>query len=761
MLKKIIALFVFCIAAYLSIDTLRPKNNFIENPSNSEFSNTKAFKHVLNFGNTPHAVGLKDHNGSAEYIVTELKKLGLDVQTQQGNSFSEWGAFANVKNIYARIKGTNNTKALVLMSHYDSHGHSSKGASDAASGVATVLEGIRAFIEKGTSHKNDIIILLTDGEELGLNGANLFVDENPLTKDIGLILNFEARGSGGPSFTLLETNNGNKALINEFIKAKPTHPVANSLAYSIYKKLPNDTDLTVFRKKKNIQGFNFAFIDDHYDYHTALDIPERLDNRTLSHQASYLMPLLNHFSNIDLTKLESTENSIYFNSPLGMHSYSYTWILPLLIFAIILFIIILFYGRIYNKLKLKEVGKGYFAFISSLLITGIIGYFGWKILLKLYPNYNEILQGFTYNGHLYILFFVLLSISICFYIYKKVYTIQNTKELLIAPITIWLIINIGISQELKGASFFIIPVFFTLALFFFNIKKEKPSVLASCILCLPSIFILAPFIQQLPIALGLKNIVASCVLTVLLFGLLLPVIGSIRRKKSIAHFFLISSVIVFCIAHGKSDFSVDQPKPNSLIYFQDLDNKKQFWLSYDGNLDSWNKAFFKDTISPQKTIALSSKYNTKFKNISIAENKNIPVTTTNKYIDTIIGKERKIKVHIAPNRNLNSIDINSKTRKDFIDFRINGKSINTKIESKFFNKKSTKIATYHMVNDAPLELEFSIHKDKKPHIELFEISNDLLDNKIFNIKKRDESMIPKPFVTNDAIIVKRTLKLNE
>ena len=39
-------------------------------------------------------------------------------------------------------------------------------------------------------------------------------------KDIGLVLNFEARGSGGPSYMLLETNGGNKNLIKSFSEAK-------------------------------------------------------------------------------------------------------------------------------------------------------------------------------------------------------------------------------------------------------------------------------------------------------------------------------------------------------------------------------------------------------------------------------------------------------------------------------------------------------------------------------------------------------------
>jgi Zn-dependent M28 family amino/carboxypeptidase len=53
-------------------------------------------------------------------------------------------------------------------------------------------------------HKNDIIIF-SDAEELGLNGAALFVTQHKWAKDIGLVLNFEARGSSGPLYV-----NGNQ-----------------------------------------------------------------------------------------------------------------------------------------------------------------------------------------------------------------------------------------------------------------------------------------------------------------------------------------------------------------------------------------------------------------------------------------------------------------------------------------------------------------------------------------------------------------------
>jgi Zn-dependent M28 family amino/carboxypeptidase len=50
------------------------------------------------------------------------------------------------------------------------------------------------FIYDKKKIKNDIIILFSDAEELGLNAA-LFVTQHKWAKDIGLVLNFEARGS--------------------------------------------------------------------------------------------------------------------------------------------------------------------------------------------------------------------------------------------------------------------------------------------------------------------------------------------------------------------------------------------------------------------------------------------------------------------------------------------------------------------------------------------------------------------------------------
>ena len=69
----------------------------------------------------------------------------------------------------------------------------------------------------------------------------------------------------------METNGGNSGMIDAFKSADLNNPLSNSLVYSVYQKMPNHTDLTVFKEKTTIDAIILPFIDDHFDYHTSLD----------------------------------------------------------------------------------------------------------------------------------------------------------------------------------------------------------------------------------------------------------------------------------------------------------------------------------------------------------------------------------------------------------------------------------------------------------------------------------------------------------
>lgn len=740
---------------YYAYYSLMPANYTIATAERTKFSSERAMHHVKQMAQKPHFTGSENHKTVQGYLFKELINLGLQPEIQEGYTAGDWGNLSLATNIIATIKGNGNGKALMLLSHYDSSPHSSLGASDAASGVATILEGVRAFLASGEKPENDVVILFSDAEELGLNGAQLFVKNHPLAKNIGLVLNFEARGSGGPSYMLLETNGGNAQLIKAFADAKPKYPVANSLMYSIYKMLPNDTDLTVFREDGNINGFNFAFIDDHFDYHTVRDNPERLNMNTLEHQGTYFMSLMPYFANANLAGLSSEEDYVYFNFPVwGMGYYPFSYILPMLIVAILIFGVILYTGIKKKKLNLKGILKSFLPFISALIICGLIGMYFYKILLYFYPQYKDILHGFTYNGHWYIAAVSFLCLAIAFKLYapfKKV----SPANLMVAPLFVWLTLCATVAFYLKGAAFFVIPVTAGLISLYVLINQEKPSTMLMLFLGLPALIMFSPYVGMFPVGLGLKMMMAATLFVVLIFGLMIPVFGFFKSKGSYAILFLLISIALFVKAHWESGFTSDRAKPTSLVYFQDDDKGNAFMATYNQVTDTWIEKSMGSTLEkPEGMAVLDSKYNSGFSFVAKTESKKIPSPRVQIELDTVIGDNRVLGICITPERNANRLVIHSKNKVLAL------KANQVVLDTSYLNNRGEKLLTHYISNNAFTNLEVTLPKNETPEFVVFESSYDLLSHPKFNIAARPENAIPMPFVLNDAVTVKKTIRID-
>jgi len=752
-------LFLFGILCWMYF-ALMPRTVSQEVVPLSEFSTKRALEIVKEMSREPHFVGSDNHKKVEAYLLKELEQLGLETLIEEGTTLTDWGNLVKSRNIIARLKGTTNGKALLLLSHYDSAPHSySHGAGDDASGVAVILESVRAYLHEKTAHKNDIFIVFTDAEELGLNGAAHFVTQNKWAKQIGLALNFEARGTEGPGYMLMEVNNGNANVVEAFDDADAAYPVTNSLMYSIYKMLPNDTDLTVFREQGKIQGLNFAFIDGHYNYHTAQDDINHLSAETVAHQGSYLVPLLNYFANTNLSNLDSDDDQVYYNTPIGFFHYPFSWNFGLLTIAFLLFLFLVFVGMGKRLLTPREMGKGFILFFGALITAGVVGFFGWKTVLAFYPHYTDILQGFTYNGHWYIAAFVLLTIGIAFLWYVRTGSEIAIGNFTVAPLLAWLLINLGLMAFLPGAGFFIIPVFFSLLMFAFYIATQHSSPAINLILSIPAFFIYVPFVVMFPIGLGLKILFGSATLTILIFGLLLPLFASFPRKGIWSAIFIVAAIGCFAGAHFNSDYVPGKAKPNSLLYVYDAESDRSVWATYDKNLDEWTKNYLtenpKDARSLSK-IPLFSKYNSAFTFTNEAMLRDIPEPYVDFISDSIIGNQRYLTIKITPNRKVNRYDIFANENMTFHNLKANGATLLGQ-KGSAFPRMGRKLLSYYVVDNEPLTLQFSIPKGTNLDMDLLESSFDLMTNPLFIMKKRADWMMPTPFVLTDAVSVKKRI----
>jgi len=140
-------------------------------------------------------MGTKENDKVRDYILDEFEKLEIPTEIFVGHSKHSWGTgyarIGRTENIIATIKGQSSGKAVMVVGHYDSV-LSSPGAADDIHSVACILEIARLL--KAEKYQNDIIFLITDGEEMGLFGAKAFTEMRDVSH-IGLVLNYEARGN--------------------------------------------------------------------------------------------------------------------------------------------------------------------------------------------------------------------------------------------------------------------------------------------------------------------------------------------------------------------------------------------------------------------------------------------------------------------------------------------------------------------------------------------------------------------------------------
>jgi Peptidase family M28 len=606
--QRLVILSVILFSIAITLWQMVPPNVIPATAPLTEFSADRAMPDLKAIAQAPHPIGSAAHTAVREYLMTQLKAMGLQpkIQTTTVVQPGDGGFGAGrVNNVLVRIPGKASTGAIVLDGHYDA-ADTGPGASDCGSCVVTGLETLRA-IRAGLPLNNDLIFVFADGEEVGMLGARAFATEHPWAKDVKLAINFEASGSRGAAVMYITSRN-NQRLISEFIKAVP-YPRMTSFSPAFWGLLPGaqiGCDLEEYIARGS-GGFGFYYAGDTPAYHTLRDNVTEIDRRSIQHNGSYSLSLLQHFGNLDLKTLKATQNAVYFNIlPNVVLHYPESQVLPLAIVTSILFVTVVWLGFRARKLTFKGIGLGAIAFLLSSIGVVILNVLGWWLMRSLNPSLQVLLIG-NYQANLYHLSFLVLTLATMMAIYTRLCRRFQMSDLVIGALVVWLLLTIVSSAWLPGASYlFAIPLLFNLLAWswiFLTRNQSWIGILLLSITIVPGIVLLLPvqvyFGSWMARFEGLLNAPLSTLqmfFTVLLCGLLIPQfvfctsfppVTSRSSRWIVPGGTLLISIILLSIATLNSGFSAIYPRPNTMSYLLDADRSQANWISSDRHLDDW------------------------------------------------------------------------------------------------------------------------------------------------------------------------------
>jgi len=593
--RVVIALLFVALCFVFAMRVSRPPAAVPATAPPTAFSAERAMRYVLAIAQRPHPIGSAEHDRVRDYLVAQLRILGLEPQVQHatavGTRYQEAG---RVQNVLARMAGSQSGgPAVLLVAHYDSV-EAGPGAADDGAATAAILETVRA-LRAGAPLVHDIIVLFTDGEEPGMLGAAAFVREHPWARDVAMALNFEARGTSGRSL-MFETGPGN------FDAARVLRTIpsvtAGSVFTAIYRTMPNDTDLSELAVL-GTPALNFAFGDGADRYHTSHDDLAHLNAGSLQHHGQQALALTRAFANGPLPR-PRTGDAVFFDLPaVGLVVYSEKWAIPLALVAAALTFGVIIRSRRGATQFGRDVVMGAVALLGAVVLSPAAAYLAGLTLSRL----HVILPwgGAPAWSALYWAAVAMLSLAISTACYVAVRHRGSVLGLHAGVLIIWTLISLAAAAMAPDSSYlFTWPALLVaLAELFANGHgMQIANGIAMCVAALVTVALLIPIAYLIgAVFLGVTAAggIVTAVVIALIVWLLLPLLEMICNTAARWSTPVICAAAATVLA-GIGTVTVRtndaHPVSSMLLYAIDADTSDA-WLASRASIaraDAWTRA---------------------------------------------------------------------------------------------------------------------------------------------------------------------------
>jgi hypothetical protein len=623
----------------------------------SEFSAARAFKHLQFVAREPHPTGSAANALLRDYLVEQLKSMGLAPQVQKAVAATSWdiggapyGAGV-VQNIIVRMSGTNSTGTVLLIAHYDSV-QTGPGAGDNGSGVVTLLETARA-LRSSASLKNNVLIVFSDGEEDGGLGAQAFVDEHPLAKDVSVAIVADGNGCGRAALSIFDRHNG--WLVREIAGAVP-HPLAASIGDEVSKLAGGFAmgDQVSFYKK-GVPALGLGAGGCQTGYHTPEDKLGNIDLRTLQDLGNCAVRLTRKFGNTDLKDIRQDE-VIYFAILGYLILYSAKCVLPLTVITLVIVVAIVAVGLKRKILTRRGLTLGFLLWASGVIAASASIALAWWVLRSL----HKVNSSFTsaYNAQLYAIAFVALAAAVVSGIYAASRERMGAQNFA-AGAALFCGALILVTQVFAPAGTYLViwPLLSALLPlgYAFALKEgdSAPLKLVKLFCAIPAIACFVPLIGFLSITTvdpG-QNLVIVGILTAILVALLAPQLEVMvsRNKALLPGVCAMVACAFVLLGVWRSGYDVQHPKPDSISYWLDSDSATASWISFDEKPDDWTSQYLSSQPQTDKvSIFATAEGDSVLKAPAPALSLPLPLIRTVE--DSSVGSERALRFQISSPR---------------------------------------------------------------------------------------------------------------
>jgi Peptidase family M28 len=604
------------------------------------FSAARAMPAVQAIAAAPHPIDSAAHAVVVDYLVGQLRQLGLSPEVQDDTGVlydtdvdpSQVSA-AHLQNIIARLPGTDSTGTVMLYGHYGSV-PTSPNAADGAVGVAAVLETVRA-LRAGPPLRNDVLIVLADGDETPALGPHLF-RRHTAAKDITVGIALEGlsnhgavalayAGQGTPNVPGSYSSAANGTWLRQALSVMP-HRFTTLAVNDMQIASP---ELSIATKDAGAGGIGSLILGGGEVYHTVRDNPANLDVANVQAHGDNTLALARHFGTAALDRQPTEPELVAFTVPPNtVLSYPSTWAVGLLVLTVLVFLALMIIGFRRRVLTGWGVAIGLLITMLSLPIVLAVDVAAWLAVVAINPAYRAPMGRGYYGATWNLAFLTCLTLATvsALHVLARRYLRPARDDVSVAAGALIIPLLLAALTSFTFPAFSYVFAWPTLAAaLLLGWRVLQPSITGrpwaylagvAVVMVITTIVVLAPvyLIYSAYAAPGSARVspiypVPGLVIVAAVVPVLLPhlhFIGGRRRWTvpaalvALAAVFLGTELII-------TRFDAGMPRPNYVQYTLNADTGQTSWLSPGEQPDGWTAQFFPDGYT-KTTAAFSPGY---------------------------------------------------------------------------------------------------------------------------------------------------------
>lgn len=567
-----------------------------------DFSAERALSALESLAASPRVPGTPEHTAARDRLVEQLSELGW--QTEVSDAVGRFEPTADdpierlgrVQNILATLPGTDPTGTVFIAAHYDTV-PGAPGAADDGIGVATALEAARALGASGP-HRNTVAVLLTDGEEAGLLGAEAFarqLRESPSGTPM-VVLNNEARGSSGLP-AIFRTSSPNAELVR--IISGIRGAAMDTGGQAAFELLPNDTDFTRF-EEAGMAGVDAAITGSSANYHSATDTLDRLSSASLQRMGEVSLAAAGELAAADLTTI-GTDGSIVAASVLDRTVHAPRWVELALVAFTLAGAAAMVAVRRRRGDRWPAVAAATVAGVALVPIVAAAAVIPWWLTAMLNPTMVSSVVGDPYRPGALQVAGVVTAVAAAIVV-VGVLRLRMSRSEVSSGLLLGVTALVVVAAALPGFGLTFGAAVAPVIVGAIVAGRERPVVgtIITAVAAIPAVLILAPFaVAMFDLGLEMGGAAAGLAVAVL-FGCGYPIIDVLLGRRPprscppIAAMAVVAVVVCAAVAVSANASSPQQPIQESIAYVLDEDAQSARFVAGTDPKSEWAQGLLPD-----------------------------------------------------------------------------------------------------------------------------------------------------------------------